>query len=219
MIIKNIFFDFDGVLVDSVDIKTEAFRKMYLPYGKEIADKVVKHHHEHGGVSRYEKFKIYHNDFLEEEINEAKVQELANLFSKLVLTGVIEAPEVAGAYEFLEKNQNTFQSWIITGTPTNEILKITKARNLTNLFVGIHGSPQTKKYWVDHLLTTHNLKAEETIFLGDATTDYEAAQHGNLHFALRSMPDNEALFKNYTGLRFKDFYELEEQLTKSLAKN
>ena len=54
--VKNIFFDFDGVIADSVNVKTEAFEKIYLPYGKEIAEKVINHHRENGGMSRFEKF-------------------------------------------------------------------------------------------------------------------------------------------------------------------
>ena len=34
--IESIFFDFDGVIADSVNVKTEAFAKMYESYGKEV---------------------------------------------------------------------------------------------------------------------------------------------------------------------------------------
>ena len=40
--VKNIFFDFDGVILDSVDCKTQAFEKMYSKYGNDIAKKVKK---------------------------------------------------------------------------------------------------------------------------------------------------------------------------------
>ena len=51
--IKAIFWDFDGVIADSVNVKTDAFYEMYLPYGKHIADKVRQYHLNNGGVSRY----------------------------------------------------------------------------------------------------------------------------------------------------------------------
>ena len=38
---KNIIFDFDGVLAESVHIKTHAFYLLYKQFGKEIAEKVV----------------------------------------------------------------------------------------------------------------------------------------------------------------------------------
>ncbi len=52
--IKTIFFDFDGVIADSLDVKTNAFYRMYEPYGKDIAESVAKHHIANGGMSRFE---------------------------------------------------------------------------------------------------------------------------------------------------------------------
>ena len=39
--IKNIIFDYDGTIADSVNIKTEAFAELYRIYGKEIERKVT----------------------------------------------------------------------------------------------------------------------------------------------------------------------------------
>ena len=70
MKIKSLFFDFDGIIADSVGCKTEAFRDIYLPYGEEIASKVVDHHLKNGGISRFEKFVTYHADFLGKTISQ-----------------------------------------------------------------------------------------------------------------------------------------------------
>ena len=61
--IKGIIFDFDGVIVESVNIKTIAFKKIYKKYGNEIVNKVVDHHLSNGGMSRFEKFNYYHKNF------------------------------------------------------------------------------------------------------------------------------------------------------------
>ena len=52
MKIKSLFFDFDGVIADSVGCKTDAFREIYLSFGEDVASKVVVHHLNNGGVSR-----------------------------------------------------------------------------------------------------------------------------------------------------------------------
>ena len=210
MIIKNIFFDFDGVIAESVSAKTDAFKEMYMPYGEDIANKVVEYHINHGGVSRYEKFRYWEKTFFDKDISEERVQELAQEFSSLVLEKVIQADEVPGAKSFIEKYSKKLNFWIITGTPTTEIEIITKKRGLTDYFIGIHGSPEKKRYWTEHLIDTHNLKREETLFLGDATTDQDAAMFSKLHFALRENEENRDIFKNYKGTRFKDFIALEE---------
>ena len=212
MNIKNIFFDFDGVITESVSAKTDAFEEMYLPYGEEIAAKVVEYHKLHGGVSRYEKFKYFHKEFLNEIIDENKVNELAIQFSNIVLDKVINSDEVLGANYFIEKYHTKFQFWVITGTPTSEIELIAEKRKLTSFFVGLHGSPKNKRYWTENLIKKHNLKRHEIIFLGDATTDMDAADFSKTHFALRENEENKEIFKDYKGLRFNDFYQLEKIL-------
>ena len=62
--IKGIIFDFDGVIVDSVGIKSDAFAHLYNSYGTQIENKVVEHHEKNGGLSREEKIKYYHKNFL-----------------------------------------------------------------------------------------------------------------------------------------------------------
>ncbi len=208
--IKNIFFFFYGVLADSLHVKTKAFYELYLPYGESVAQKVMKHHIENGGVSRYEKFKIYHRDFLGKSISEEEVQRLARQFSELVVQGVIASPEVRGARKFLERFQDQCRYWIITGTPTEEMKKIARARGIEHFFVEICGSPTNKKSWVEALLEKYALHPQETLFLGDAASDYEAAKAYNLHFALRVHEDNKALFYDFNGLRFADFEQLIE---------
>ena len=212
MNIKNIFFDFDGVIAESVSAKTDAFEEMYLPYGKDIAAKVVEYHKLHGGVSRYEKFKYFHKEFLNEVINQEKVDELAIQFSNIVLEKVINSDEVLGANYFIKKYHTKFQFWVITGTPTTEIELIAEKRKLTSLFIGLHGSPKNKRYWTEYLIEKHKLNRDEIIFLGDATTDIDAANFSKTHFALRENDENKEIFKDYKGHRFNDFYQLEKIL-------
>jgi phosphoglycolate phosphatase-like HAD superfamily hydrolase len=216
MTIKNIFFDFDGVLAESVSAKTDAFRELYLPFGGDIAEKVVAHHKYHGGVSRYEKFRIYHSTFLGKELTDEEVQVLAGQFSDLVLKKVIASDEVPGAKQFLEKYYKKMSFWIITGTPTKEIAVIASDRSMDNYFLGLHGSPEKKKYWTEYLLNKNKLNREETLFLGDAVTDYEAAVHSKIHFALREDAENKAYFQDFNGIRFTDFYELEALIKPNL---
>lgn len=141
MSIKNIFFDFDGVLAESVHVKTQAYYDMYLPYGKEIAEKVVAHHQANGGVSRFEKFKIYHLEHLGIEITQLQLDDLAQQYSELVIEKVVNSPEIDGASEFLEDFSGELKFWIITGTPTAEIEIITERRGIKHYFVELCGSP------------------------------------------------------------------------------
>ena len=58
--IKNIIFDFDGVVLDSVPVKTEAFIKLFQSYEKQHVDKLIEYHLKNGGKSRYLKIKYFY---------------------------------------------------------------------------------------------------------------------------------------------------------------
>ena len=206
--IKNIFFDFDGVILDSVDCKTRAFEDMYMQYGQEIANQVKKYHLENGGVSRFEKFRYWHKKHLGIEITNEQLNNLSEEFSSRVIDQVVKSGEIKGSLDFIKKNYQKYRFWIITGTPTTEMNQVADKIGITSYFIGIYGSPEKKKYWVDHLLKKHQLHPNETLFLGDATTDFEAAQFGKLHFVLREAPYNIDLFKDIQTPRFKTFEDL-----------
>ena len=55
--LKGIIFDFDGVIAESVHIKSSGFSDLYKPYGTEIVKRVVKHHAANGGMSRFKKIR------------------------------------------------------------------------------------------------------------------------------------------------------------------
>jgi HAD superfamily hydrolase (TIGR01549 family) len=212
MSIKALLFDFDGVILDSLDVKTQAFYNMYLPYGKDIAKKAADHHLAHGGISRYEKFKIYHNEFLGKEISTDEIDRLAAEFSENVLQGVINSPEVAGIRATLEKATEKYKMWVITGTPTDEIRLICDATQFTQYFIDLYGSPEKKDFWVRKILVDNQLNPNEVIFIGDATTDYDAAMANHTHFILREHIDNLVFFENKDLVRIKDFTNFEEVL-------
>ena len=54
MALKCLVFDCDGVILDSVPVKTRAFARLAEPYGEEARDRFVMYHTVHGGVSRYQ---------------------------------------------------------------------------------------------------------------------------------------------------------------------
>ena len=204
--IKNIFFDFDGVLAESLDIKADAFYKLYLSYGQEIAAKVKKHHLQNGGISRYEKFVLYHNIYLKKKLSDDELQSISEQFSKLVCEAVINADEVMGSKEYLEKNYKKYRMFVITGTPTKEAKYICKKRKISKYFVDIFGSPQSKDYWCKYIFDKYQIINKETIFIGDAMSDYEAAKGENIKFILREHNTNRKFFLKYKDIdKIKDF--------------
>jgi len=176
-------FDFDGVITDSVKIKAEAFSELYEIYGNDIAEQVVQHHLKHGGMSRYDKFRYYHNNFLKEEISESEIQELSDKFSNLVVKKVIGANEILGAEEFLNFHcLDNMMCAINSATPHDEINFIVHERGIKKYFAEIYGSPNSKTYNLQNILTFNKLLPSDALFFGDAYSDYQAAMEVGVTF-------------------------------------
>lgn len=176
------FFDFDGVLADSVEVKTRAFAKLFERYGTAIVAKVVGHHRNNGGMTRIDKFYHYYQEFLDKPLDEAELQRLCNDFSRLVVDEVVSAPEIPGAEEFLKKWHKRLPCFIVSATPDEEISKIVNRRGLEIYFRDILGSSKSKQENVKTLLEKYGFNPEKCIFFGDAESDYRAAMACNVNF-------------------------------------
>lgn len=173
---QAVFFDFDGVILDSVDVKTRAFARMFRPYGPEIERAVVEFHLAHGGVSRYEKFRHYYDQLLQQELTDARLEELGDEFAGLVVEEVLKAPFIEGALEslkFLKKQE--VPAFVVSGTPQEEVRDIVKRRGLEDYFTEVHGAPRKKDEIIREITLKYGLDLSRCLFIGDAMTDYTAA--------------------------------------------
>ena len=209
--LETILFDFDGVITDSVNVKTKAFANIYEPYGKEIVDKVIKHHLANGGVSRFKKFKVYHKDFLGIDLSNKQIQKMAAEFHDIVVQKVIDAPFIPGALEFIKKHYRDIPLYIISATPYDEINEIVNKKQLKKYFNGIYGSPTNKIEWVESIINKNHYKRNSVVFIGDALADYEAAEKNKIHFIARVDVKENNIFnnKNISGV-INNLFELDK---------
>jgi len=180
---EAVFFDFDGVILDSVDVKTKAFGKMFEAYGSDVQKEVVQYHSENCGVSRFEKFRYYYENILNIKIGESEIQELSKQFSELVVEGVIDSPFIRGAFETLELlKERQIPSYVVSGTPHDEINFIVKKKGLSGYFEEVHGSPRKKWEISSEIVGSRGYNSERCLFIGDAMTDYHAAKKTGMQF-------------------------------------
>jgi len=175
-------FDFDGVLVESVDAKTRAFEQLYAAYGPGVRAKVVAYHLEHGGKSRYEKFRHFHHAFLGKPLSAAEEASLGQQFSALVEDSVVQARWIAGAREFLEAHHERLPLFVASGTPDDELKRIIDRRGMTRYFRDARGSPASKADILAGFVTGHGLNPGRVLMVGDSRTDLAGAQEAGVQF-------------------------------------
>jgi HAD superfamily hydrolase (TIGR01549 family) len=174
---EAIFFDFDGVILDSVNVKTEAFAAMFRKYGPEVEQAVVEYHLANGGVSRYRKFEYYYHHLLNQDISQEKMEQLDAEFSRLSLEGVLDAPFVGGALDTLEKvNSQGVPAFVVSGAPCMEVRHIVAKRELRRYFIEVHGFPRKKQDIMNDIALRFGYRMKDCLMVGDAAADYEAAR-------------------------------------------
>ena len=209
--IKAIVFDFDGVILESANIKTEAFSEVVKDYPKPQAEAFAAYHMSHMGISRHVKFRYFIEEILGQPYCENVEQELADRFAEIVFKRVIKCPFVPGAREFLERNYKRYALYVASGTPQEELQQIMEGRDLNGYFKAVYGAPMKKEEIVESICRGENFHRGEMCFVGDALTDKMAAYHTGLNFIGRNTEDNAKDFKDVT-YRVDNLMQMEKLL-------
>ena len=209
---EAIIFDFDGVLVESADIKTEAFRELFSGY-PDKAHEIVKYHQMHMGISRYVKFRYFYENILGKELSHDKEIELGERFSEIVLERILKVPFVAGTLDFLEVHYKKTPLFIASGTPDEELHYITTQRGITHYFKEIHGTPRTKPEILTDILSRYSWCGSEVVFVGDAESDLKAAEESGVCFIARISPSSDDPLSVHP-FKINSMHELEETINK-----
>jgi len=191
---KFIFWDFDGVIKDSIEVKSNAYYKLFEKFGHDVASKVRIHHENKHGLSRFEKLPIYLS-WAGKEPTEKLISEYCLKFSKLVKQDVIESNWVPGALDFIIENNKKSSFFIITATPQDEIEEIMVELNLMSYFVDVIGSPTKKIEAIKKILKQYSISPNNSIMIGDSASDFNAANMNCVPFILKRTKYNESLQK------------------------
>ncbi len=192
---QAIIFDFDGVVVESGEIKTQAFANLYQEYGEEVMVEVAKYHVLNGGMSRYQKFRYFQETLLEKPpLTAEEERQLDQRFSELVVEAVIASAPVPGAAELIQREAGRIPLFVASGTPETELNTIVVRRGLESYFTAVRGSPTPKQKLIADILTTHRLLPERVLMIGDALIDYQSAMVNNVAFIGRVRPGDQNPF-------------------------
>ena len=161
--------------MDSADIKVQAFRDLYAGQPDEVIGQVVAYHKSHEGISRVVKILHCHREFLGIDLDDAEHDRLCQKYAEIVEEKVVACPEISGAHLFLRTHQGKSRFFVVSGTPQDELRRITSRRGLNGYFEGVYGSPKAKEVIVNEILESTAFPPEDCLFIGDAMTDFRAA--------------------------------------------
>jgi len=223
--IEAIIFDFDGVLADSNKVKIEAYYLIFedIEGSKEIIDTVTEENHKdnrYGIISKVlerlrEKGKIHYQDL------DTEVQKYAKSYSEITEKGQIEAAEIDGTTEALERlKEKRYRLFIHTATTDDSIMKVLDARGIKDYFEGIYGSSRGNKDEVLQLIIDENgLSPDKMISIGDGNSELEAATRLGITFIALANESND--FAERDNLKYVIYDNLTELLdiVEKISKN
>ena len=198
MKVETIFWDFDGVILDSMNVRDWGFRKIFKGYSESQVEDLIHYHRINGGLSRYVKIRHFYENILNQPITEERVLEYAEQFSILMKSELTNKENlIMDAVNFIESNYKNYRFHIVSGSDQVELRYLCSELGVKDFFLSIHGSPTPKIKLVMDLLNEHSYDKSTAILIGDSLNDYDAAVKNNITFYGYN---NEALkedFSNY----------------------
>ncbi len=193
-VIKNILFDFDGVILDSMKIKGDGFVELFSAYDSNAAKRFEPYHYANGGISRFAKIRYFFNTLLDKEIDDDEVGTLADRFADIIAHKLQDKNNlIQDTLKFIEKNHNNYHMHIVSGAEHNELNMLCKNFHIDKFFITVNGSPIKKSILIKNIMDKYSYTTEETVVVGDSINDYEAACENGVKFYGYNNPDLRSL--------------------------
>jgi beta-phosphoglucomutase-like phosphatase (HAD superfamily) len=209
--LRAIVFDFDGVILESANIKTEAFLELYAGYpGKQQA--IRDYHVGQAGISRYVKFEHIQKNILGLPYTEADKKRVSAEFERLTRERIFRCPQVPGAEALLLGLRGKVLRIVGSGTPQPELELIVERRGMREWFEEWWGSPRMKADILRDVMARYQLPPEKVLMVGDGMSDYDAARQTGTRFLAR---ETETAFDRLKVDKVRDMKEMQSWLEES----
>lgn len=181
--IRNILFDFDGVILDSMKIKGDGFVELFKAYPEKERKKLENYHYANGGVSRFAKIRYFFTHIVHQEISETEIEHLANRFGEIIANKLFDPNNlIAETVAFIEYHFEHYNCHIVSGAEEQELKALCVHFKIDRYFRSIHGSPTPKPELIRTVLEHNHYHQDDTILIGDSINDYHAAEANHIRF-------------------------------------
>ena len=171
-----IVFDFDGVIVESNKIKHDAFFEIW---SSGVSKNIVQNSLQLGGDRNKVINRVYKNADMFRN-SDYGPEFFVDLYSKIVHKEIFKIGVSKNIISFLMETNKTL--FINSATPQKELINLCNELKIDKYFLGIFGSPNSKKDNFNIIIEKNNIKVEQIIFFGDMQSDQDVADEMNIEF-------------------------------------
>lgn len=168
--IKNIIFDWSGVLSDDFERVSKIVNVVFKEQGiKPFTKKEMKN-----------KFFLPYIKFYEKYLSRISGKEAAKEFAKLVKFAPKPKPypKIRSILSFLKKRK--IKLIVLSAYLRRELIKEAKEYGVSDFVDKVYATVHDKTKIIKKILTENKLKKEETVYVGDMVHDIEAAKHAGI---------------------------------------
>ncbi|MDO8594519.1 MAG: HAD hydrolase-like protein [bacterium] len=185
MDVSSVVFDFDNVITlqsdgtGSDEVKDAMWPKVFGADWERIKDEfpLFIKHWSGGKGSRFEIVRDALNHLGFRGDLQKEVEKLCEDFNRLVQEGIVEMGVLSETHQFLEKLSKRFPLFVNSATPTGAMSQTLEKLHLRHLFTNVYGQEEGKAQSLRRAMKeVGEIDYKKILFVGDALTDYEAAQ-------------------------------------------
>jgi len=171
---KVILLDFDGVILDSVPIKDQAFLNLFSDYSVEVQENARRFWASTRGMDRSKRIQQGFWECANIKPSGSDLTSLIRRYKVDIERSLISAPWIQGAIEFLSTPQ-TCPIFIVSAAPQIEVCNIVTSRGIDRYIHSVFGGPSSKISNIKTIFAKLDQKPEQAIFVGDTLSDFEVA--------------------------------------------
>jgi len=202
-----VLFDFDGVIFNTNQAKTDAFRLTLREYPNHLVDSFIRYHVSNGGIGRKTKLDFFLNEIAGDRSNPDRLRELLLKFAqncKICMASSLPLPGILNLLTL--RLPADVPKAICSGGDRQEIIELLANHNVLTIFDHIWGNEESK---MSHALERIRPNYDRVLFFGDARYDLDVAVEHNFDFVFVSKytdwPQGEDIAKGLGHKVIKDF--------------
>ena len=193
---QAIFFDFDGTLVNSANVKLEAFFEIYNSYGflNEATRRYLIKKSSFPRVLKLEKL---------QEISriDISIDQIMFDFDNILKIKLDNADLIPGSYDYLRRSRYLgIPMFLISAAPEQEVVRNLKKFNLQDCFEKVVCDCYDKSSTLEHLINLQNIDIKYSRYFGDSEADYIAAKDNGVRYMNIGLSNYSCYVKNFLEL-------------------